>query len=114
MLAAANRLRKAHEITRVYKRGLYGGADGVLSVKAAPSGRSQSRAVVIVGKKVDKRAVVRNRIRRRVAGVLADQWGTVKPGYDIVLTIHSNLSDLPTPKLQQLCLAALQRAKVTP
>jgi ribonuclease P protein component len=48
-----------------------------------------SRAVVVVGKKVSKKATVRNRLRRRVAAELQQQWATVRPGYDIVLTLHS-------------------------
>ena len=112
MLASPYRLRKNHEIARVYKKGVYGGAGGALSVKAAPSGRSQTRIVVVVGKKVDKRAVVRNRIRRRLVGILAAEWRTLASGYDIVVSVHSNVSEQPTDKLRPLLIQALGRAKV--
>ncbi|HSX02856.1 MAG TPA: ribonuclease P protein component [Candidatus Saccharimonadia bacterium] len=112
MLAAHYRLRKPHEISRVYKRGVYGGAEGLLSVKAATSGRPEARAVVVVSKKVDKRAVVRNRIRRRLAASLHEMWATVPAGYDIVVSVHSDISGLPTPKLRELLQQALRRARV--
>ena len=112
MLAAANRLRKPHEISRVYKRGVYGGAGGALSVRAAVSGRADSRAVVVVSKKVNKRAVVRNRIRRRLSASLRQLWATVPAGYDIVVSVHSDISGLPTPQLGELLQQALQRARV--
>jgi len=109
MLARDNRLRKAHEITRVYKRGTYGGG-GAISVKAAASGRSQTRAVVVVGKKVSKRAVVRNRLRRRLLGDLKSRWATVRAGYDIVVTVHHDLSELSSTELRQQFAKALERA----
>jgi len=110
VLARANRLRKTADIARVYKRGVYGASHGVLSVKAAPSGRSQSRAVVVVSKKVDKRAVVRNRIRRRLSGELERRWATLRPGYDIVVNVHSDISSLPAAGIQEHLATALTRA----
>jgi ribonuclease P protein component len=112
MLAKEFRLRKASEITRVYKQGAYGSASGVLSVKAASSGRSLSRAVVVVGKKVSKRAVVRNRIRRRLVGILFSEWTTVRTGYDIVISVHSDVSELPIDALKRHLMTALSRAAV--
>jgi ribonuclease P protein component len=114
MLAAPNRLRKNFEITRVYKRGVYGGAGGPLSIKALTTKGPFSRAVVVVSKKVDKRAVVRNRIHRRLAGVLATIWETVPSGYDIVVSVHSDVSGLSTQELTKLITTALTRARVTP
>jgi len=112
MLARAFRLRAAAEIARVYKRGAYG-SGGPLSVKAAPSGRPVSRAVVVVGKKVSKRAVVRNRIRRRLVGILEEHWQTLGTGYDIVVSVHADISELPAPALKEQLIRALTRAGVT-
>jgi len=110
VLARSSRLRSASDIARVYKRGNYGGSGGVLSVKAASSGRPVARAVVVVGKKVSKRAVVRNRIRRRLLGSLASRWETVAPGYDIVISVHADVSELAAPTLEEHLARALTRA----
>jgi ribonuclease P protein component len=110
MLAREHRLRKAYEIARVYKKGNYGGSGGVLSVKAATSGRATSRAVMVVGKKVSKRAVVRNRARRRLSGLLAQEWATVRPGYDIVISVHRDVADLTADALRGHLALALKRA----
>lgn len=113
MLAAPNRLRRSQDIARVYKRGVYGGAEGLISLKAAPNNHAVSRAVVVVGKKVDKRAVVRNRIRRRLLAILRTQWTTLPGGYDIVISVHSDISGLPAAKLQELIVVALRRSRIT-
>jgi ribonuclease P protein component len=111
MLAAPNRLRKAYDITRVYRRGRYGGS-GLLSVKVLATGRPESRATVVVAKKISKRAVVRNRIRRRLAGILRDEWQTVRPGYDIVVTVHQDIARESAKTLQEALTAALVRSGV--
>lgn len=49
---------------------------------------SDNRVAVVVSKKVDKKAVIRNRIRRRVYEIIRISWPTTKQGYDLVFTIH--------------------------
>jgi ribonuclease P protein component len=112
MLAAPNRLKKNVEINRVYTRGVYGGAGGPLSIKALQTKRPQARGVVVVSKKIDKRAVVRNKIRRRLSAVLATIWKTVPSGYDIVVSVHTDVSKLPTHELTRLVSKALISAHV--
>jgi ribonuclease P protein component len=112
MLGPTNRLRKRPDIDRVYKRGVYGSGEGLLSLKAATGTSPVSRAVVVVSKKVDKRAVVRNRIRRRLLGALARIWATVPAGYDIVISVHQDVSDLESARLEQLLKSALSKAHV--
>lgn len=112
MLAAPYRLRRPADISRVYRRGVYGGANGSLSLKAYAGGNPVSRAVVVVGKKVDKRAVVRNRIRRRLAAQLAGFWATLPLGYDIVISVHTDLRAVPADELHQLLVTALTRARL--
>jgi ribonuclease P protein component len=111
MLAAANRLRKPNDINLVYRRGIYGGG-GDLSIKAAPNKLTQSRLVVVVSKKISKRAVVRNLIRRRLIGAVREIWATLPPGYDIVVSVHADLSHRPFPELGNMLKEALRRARV--
>jgi ribonuclease P protein component len=47
------------------------------------------RAAVVVSKKVDKSAVVRNRIRRRVYSFVRERIDPNTP-HDIIVTIHSS------------------------
>ena len=112
MLGAANRLRTRRDIDRVYKKGSYGSGEGFISLKAAPGHAELSRAVIVVSKKVDKRAVVRNTIRRRLAASLAGIWATVPTGYDIVISVHRDTRELTPAKLTQLLTDSLRRARI--
>ena len=69
MLHSVNRLRKSTEIDRVWKRGrsFY---TPLLQIKSITTNLGLIRCAVVVGSKVHKRAVVRNKIRRRVREVM--------------------------------------------
>jgi ribonuclease P protein component len=111
MLSAENRLKKTKEINRVFSKGKFGGG-GPITAKALQNRLKVSRAVVIVSKKISKRAVVRNRIRRRVLGWLQPNWATVEPGYDIVVTVRDDISELETTAIAHSIETSLKRAGV--
>ena len=109
MLAQNRRLRKSRDIESVYKKGRFGGAKD-LTVKALLAHRPLTRATVVVAKKISKKAVVRNKIRRRSMEILAANWQTLTPGCDIVVTIRSDVAELAGAELQRQLLEALKRA----
>lgn len=111
MLARQNRLKRARDISRVFRSGRFGQSELIL-VKAAVNHLPDSRVVVVVSKKVDKRAVVRNRNRRRVIGELESRWQTVRPGYDIVITVRADLGKVTAADLKKQLGQALIKAHV--
>ena len=65
--------------------------------------RKTSRFTVVVGKKVIKSAVKRNRIRRRVYEVVRLEEPTLKSGYDMALMVFSaEVYSLDHPSLVKL------------
>ena len=111
MLAAKFRLRHRRDIDRVYKRGRYGRAE-LLSAKVWRTQGAVSRAVVVVSKKVSKKAVVRNAIRRRLAAQLAQLWETIPTGYDIVINARQDLSKTSVAELKSQLVKALTAAGI--
>lgn len=110
MLAREQRLTKSRDITAVMRRGRYGVSGPVLA-KALANGTPTSRLVVVVSKKVSKKATVRNRVRRRVIGVVEASWQTVPAGYDIVVTVRDDLSDAPATEVTKRVTEALKRLR---
>ncbi len=108
MLARDHRLRQPRDIARVYSRGKFGGAAS-LSAKVLSTGRPESRLAIVVSKKVSKKATVRNRIRRRLAAEIASQWKTLTPGYDIVVSVRTDISAAPAEQLSQHLQTALAK-----
>jgi ribonuclease P protein component len=85
-----------------------------LAIKYVRNGRQASyRAAVVVGRKVQKSAVVRNLIRRRLYEIIrTHQAGIVEP-YDLVLTVFSEqVAELPAAKLSGQVVGLLNEAGI--
>ena len=111
MLAAPNRLTDGRTISRVFSRGQYA-AVGPFVVRVMGHGEAPSRAVVVVSKKISKKAVVRNRIRRRVAAQLATDWETVVPGYDIVVSVRADIAEVSPAEITEPLATAFTKLKL--
>lgn len=108
MLARTYRLRRSKDIVKVYQRGRYAGGHDFV-VKAHKSNWPNSRLAIVVSRKISKSAVIRNRIRRRLSGLVEELWQTVRPGYDIVISVRSDISALPADKLRESLSEQLRR-----
>jgi ribonuclease P protein component len=79
------RLRKRAEFLRVQRQGRKWVASGLI-LQALPTGAEKSRFGLTVSKKLDKRAVGRNRMRRRLRAAAYDVLTVHAPaGLDLVL-----------------------------
>ena len=112
MLQQSRRLRKSKDIERVYRQGRFGAA-GPLHVKSLEVPAADTRITVVVAKKISKKAVVRNRIRRRLTAILADHWQTLRPGCAIVVTVRQEVSEISPSELTRLLTSALAKAGAT-
>lgn len=73
--------------------------------------RVNSRVAVVVGKKVAKSAVKRNRIRRRVFEVIRTHWPHIKQHHDISLTIFTaEFITLPASEIEHNIVSLLTQA----
>ena len=67
------------------------------------SRRSDFRLAVVVAKKVDKRAVVRNRIRRRIYELFRRRLPVFSGGVDMaVIVLKSDPAFMPAAELEDL------------
>lgn len=63
-------------------------------LKTAINGESNSRFGFIVSKKIDKRAVVRNKIKRILRSCAEKNLKKIKPGFDFLLILKKNDENL--------------------
>lgn len=69
------------------------------------------RVAVVVSRKVNKSAVTRNRIRRRIYENVRINDKNISPGTDLVFTVFDDkIAELETPKLQDTISEMLQKA----
>jgi len=84
MLPAINRLKKKKDFERVFKQGR-GLKEAFLSLKSTKNGLASTRFGFVVGQKVSHKAVVRNRVKRKLRDLAKQKIKDVKSGFDIVI-----------------------------
>lgn len=73
--------------------------------------RSDYRLAVVVSRKVNKSAVVRNRIRRRIYEAFRQHEAKLKAPFDVVITVfHEQMVELTPQELERLVRAQLRQA----
>lgn len=100
MLKAQYRLRKTKDIEAVLKRGK-GFFGGKIAVKLAKNGLKNSRFAVVVGVKVSKSAVKRNRLRRQLREIIRLELDELKPGYDVMVMARPKSLELDYHELKK-------------
>jgi ribonuclease P protein component len=86
-LPKANRLRKRRDFQTVYAQGLKCHGRSTI-LRAWPTLTDHPTQVGIsLGKKVSKKAVVRNRIKRRIRAAVRQYLPELKPGWKIVFVV---------------------------
>jgi ribonuclease P protein component len=111
MLARTNRLVKTKDIERTFKQGKsFFGKN--LGAKIVVNEFGVSRFAIVVSTKVSKKAVVRNKIKRRLREVLRLEKDYLKTGYDLVLIALPTIVDVKQLELKGEIVKILQRAKL--
>ncbi|MCH8987162.1 ribonuclease P protein component [Patescibacteria group bacterium] len=90
MLPSAHRLRKTNDFKRVFKDGKGAQSDKIF-LKVRSNKEGAIRIGIIVSKKVAKKAVDRNRIRRILSEGIRTHISRIKQGRDIVIVVLPGL-----------------------
>lgn len=86
MLPKEKRLRAEEDFKRVYQRGSFFSLRS-FNVNYAPNRLGFSRLAFVVNKKVAKKAVDRNLVKRRFREVFRQLYETLPTGYDVIVGI---------------------------
>jgi ribonuclease P protein component len=113
MLSSAGRFHGYSSLNWAYRHG-DSVRDQQLSLKYALNSRRHSfRAAVVVSRKVNRSAVVRNRIRRRIYEIVRSQGGNIKGSFDLIFNVYNDdILKLSNQELINLVVGLLKRAKV--
>ncbi len=90
MLPRKHRLKKKKEFERVFKEGKAKKKD-FLFIKFIKNNLDDTRFGFVVSKKISKKAVVRNKVKRRLREAAREMLSEIKPGYDIVIVAQKGI-----------------------
>lgn len=111
MLPASNRLKRKKDFERVFRNGRKFNA-GCLSFRTAENGLKTSRFGFIFGKKVSKRAVIRNKVRRRLQEAVKKRLPSVKKNVDGVLVGMPGCDKYDFSAMETIILELFQKANI--
>jgi len=100
MLARTYRLRKNSDFQRLYKSGKRF-ASANLAFYFVPSNMEYSQIGFVVSKKVSKRAVVRNTLRRRVSAIVEENYKNIKTPIKAIILIRKDFSSTKPDDLKK-------------
>jgi len=115
MLGRAHRFHGYNSLNGVYRRGKTARAP-MMSLRFAGRGADKPyRVAVVVSRKVNKSAVTRNRIRRRIYAAVREtarqEETAVRPGTDLVFTVFNDqVAELPQTELKETIAKLLGKA----
>ncbi len=112
MLAKAYRFHGHNSLSFVYRAGKTARSPQLTLRYVPNSRRSTYRVAVVVGKKISKSAVVRNRIRRRVYEQVRGLT-PVTERYDLVVTAFNvQVADMAEKELKETIMHLMQVADI--
>lgn len=111
MLPVKHRLRLDRDIKTLFAKGK-GVFDLYCGLKYRKNGLGVSRFAVVVGTKVSKSAVARNRLRRQIREIIRLRLAEIKPGFDVMVLVRKEALGRTSAELEQHLFAALRKAGI--
>ncbi|MEX0668691.1 MAG: ribonuclease P protein component [Candidatus Saccharimonadales bacterium] len=109
MLSRPYRLRRRNDFTHLHKKGRVKHAKH-FSIKYDQTSQELPRIAVVVSTKVSKKAVVRNRLRRRIYAQVRQILPSIKPSHDIMIMVKHTAIDASSNDLGQELVETLVSA----
>ncbi len=111
MIGRTHRFHGYGSLRGVYQRGKTARSPLINLRYTTRDPKKPYRIAVVVSRKVNKSAVVRNRIRRRIYEVVRTNGQNIQPGTDLVFTVFDDkVAGLETPKLHKTITDLLEKA----
>ena len=111
MFVQKNRLRKEKDIKRVYSKGK-STYDSVCGIKVLKNGLEDARFAIVIGTKVHKRAVRRNRLKRQYREALKTMLSRLPDDIDVLLLVSKAALDLTADQRKERLLGVFRKAKL--
>jgi len=111
MLKKTNRLTKDKEFENVFKKNI-SGYNKITGLKVAPNNLDISRIGILVSAKISKKAVVRNKIKRRIREILRLRLNNIKEGFDIIVLTLPEIKEKSYKEIEESLDNNLKKLKL--
>lgn len=108
MLSKAHRINKRNDFDGIFRRGGVS-QNSFLAIRFLPNQNKFSRFGLVISVKAAKKAVSRNRLRRRLNEILRLNLQKIRPGWDIVLIAKAKLAEADYSAIQMTLFDLLKK-----
>ena len=105
-----NTLSKKKDLDQIFKTGLSFYCP-VLGLKCLVNTLGFNRLGIVIGLKVSKKAVVRNKIKRQIREIVRNDFPKTKNSYDIVVITMKGLETMDFLEIKEALLKLAKRLK---
>ena len=111
MLSKENRLKKKKDFEEVFKKGK-GFREDFLFLKIKKNELGVSRIGFVVSKKISRKAVQRNKIKRRLREVMKFYLSKIETGFDIVFLAKPGIGEKDFQEIKEIAQKIFKKAKI--
>jgi len=111
VLPSKNRLKKKKDFERTFKKSK-GIKNKLFVLLSSKNSDADSRFGFVVGQKVSKKAVKRNKIKRRMRSVVEQSLSIVKKGLDVIIIGLKPLEEADFSETKEALKDLLKKAKI--
>ena len=111
MLPKKHRLKKKNDFARVMRRG-GAAASRYLILRFSDNQLELSRVGFVCSKKVAKKAVERNKIKRRLREIVRVMLPNIRPGFDLVFLTRPGIAGIEFEEVEAMVGKLLAKARL--
>ncbi len=111
MLPREYKLKRDNDFKKVFKQGRYYRGD-FIGVKFLRNNLEFSRFAFVVGLKISKKAVIRNKIRRQLEEIVRLNFDQIKKSFDLVVMVESRIIKEDYQRIEQELVNIFKKTKL--
>ena len=111
MLPRKYKLKKDNDFKKVFKNGKYYQQE-FIKLKILKNDLTINRFGFVVGLKISKKAVQRNKIKRQLEEIIRLKLNQIKSGFDIIILINPEIIEKNYQEIEKILINLLKKAKI--
>ncbi|NIM47405.1 MAG: ribonuclease P protein component [Candidatus Aenigmarchaeota archaeon] len=108
MLRKEFRVTKKRDFEKIRKKGKFF-SNSDLAINFISNHLSISRVAIIISKKLLKKAIQRNRLRRQIREAIRLNFLKIKPGFDLAILLRKDISSWDFKKIESRLIETLKK-----
>ena len=111
MLSRKYKLKKDNDFKKVFNKGKYYQKD-FIKIKFLKNDLEINRFGLVIGLKISKKAVQRNKIKRQLEEVIQSELEQMKKGIDIVILVQPEIIEKEYQEIKEVLIELFKKSKI--